>query len=168
MKLYLLRHAIAVERGTPGFEDDSLRPLTGKGRDRMKQIVQGMKSLGLSFDHILTSPYVRARETAEIVAVVLGTKNPPGKEPLLAADQEPQAVLTKLDELDWKSLSVLLVGHEPFLSKLASLMIGAGKCSALKMKKGGLCKLEVQHLTPHPHARLAWLLTPKQLRGIGD
>jgi len=168
MKLFLLRHATAVERGTAGFEDDSLRPLTREGREKMKQIAQGMKSLGLSFDHILTSPHVRARETAEIVAAMFGTKNPPGKEPLLAADREPQALLARLDELEWESLSVLLVGHEPFLSELGSLMIGASRGGALKMKKGGLCKLDVRLLAPRPHAQLEWLLTPKQLCAIAD
>jgi phosphohistidine phosphatase len=167
MKLFLLRHAIAVERGTAGFEDDSLRPLTEAGRDKMQRIARGMKMLGLSFDHILTSPYVRAEQTARIVAAALELEKRLVTEPLLAAEQEPRAVLAKLAGREWESSDVLLVGHEPYLSELASLMIGSVHCSALKMKKGGLCKLDALQLNPCPDARLDWLLTPKQLRAMG-
>ncbi len=125
MKLYLLRHAIAVERGTPGFEDDSLRPLTEAGRDKMQRIARGMKTLGLSFDHILTSAYVRAEQTATIVAAALGSEKRLMTEPLLAADQEPHAILTNLAGAEGESSNVLLVGHEPYLSELASLLIGS-------------------------------------------
>ena len=68
MNLYIVRHAIAVERGTPGYEDDSKRPLTDNGRKKMKKIVQGLHQLDIKFDMILSSPYVRARDTAKILA----------------------------------------------------------------------------------------------------
>ena len=71
MELYLLRHALAVDRGTPGYEDDSRRPLTAGGRKQMKRGVKGMKALGLSFGWIFSSPFLRARETAEIVGKAL-------------------------------------------------------------------------------------------------
>ena len=71
MKLSLLRHGIAVEPGTPGYEDDSARPLTAKGERRMRRIAEGMATLGLSYDLLLSSPYLRARQTAEFVAQVL-------------------------------------------------------------------------------------------------
>ena len=68
MELYILRHAIAVERGSPGFEEDSTRPLTPAGEGKMRQIAKGMRALSVDPDLILSSPYVRARQTAEIVA----------------------------------------------------------------------------------------------------
>src|SRR5215216_598343 len=68
MNLYIVRHAIAVERGTPGYDDDSQRPLTDKGRNKMKKIVSGIHRFGIDVDVILTSPYVRARDTAKILA----------------------------------------------------------------------------------------------------
>src|ERR671923_2581884 len=71
MMLSLLRHGIAVERGSPGAEHDSERPLTAKGDRRMRRIAAGMLALGLSYDVILSSPYLRARQTAEIAAQVL-------------------------------------------------------------------------------------------------
>jgi phosphohistidine phosphatase len=133
----------------------------------MEQIARGMKKLGLTIDHILTSPYVRAAQTAKIAATVLGLEKGLKIEPLLAAEQEPRALLSKLEDWEWDSLSVMLVGHEPYLSELASLMIGAEHGCAIRMKKGGLCKLVVRQLTPRPWARLDWLLAPKQLRAIG-
>ena len=71
MKLYILRHGIAVEPGTPGYETDADRPLTSEGERKMRQIAGAMEALELSFDLILSSPYLRARQTAEIVAEVL-------------------------------------------------------------------------------------------------
>jgi phosphohistidine phosphatase len=68
MNLFLLRHGIAVERGLPGYEDDHRRPLTTEGADRMRRIAQAAKRLGLEFDLILSSPYLRAQQTAQTVA----------------------------------------------------------------------------------------------------
>ena len=68
MNIYLLRHGIAVERGTAGFNDDSQRPLTAEGRQKMQQIAKGIKIMGLSFDVVLSSPYIRAKETAAFVS----------------------------------------------------------------------------------------------------
>jgi len=74
MNIYIIRHAIAVEEGTPGYESDSERPLTDKGRKKMRQIARGLRNIGVEFDLILSSPYVRARETAEILAQVFKVK----------------------------------------------------------------------------------------------
>ena len=66
MNLYIIRHAIAVEAGTPEYEDDSLRPLTDRGKKKMVRIAQGLKNLEVELDLILTSPYIRAAETAKV------------------------------------------------------------------------------------------------------
>ena len=68
MNIYIIRHAIAVDEGMPEYEKDSERPLTDKGRKKMRQIAKGLRTLGVEIDLILSSPYVRARETAEILA----------------------------------------------------------------------------------------------------
>ncbi len=164
MDLYLLRHAIAVERGTPGFETDHLRPLTDDGRAKMERIAAGMRSLNLQFDLILTSPYVRAHETAEIAATALRQEKLLRHEPTLQADRSPQEFVAKLAGKLGAHQRILAVGHEPFLSSLATLLLGLPGGSALTMKKGSLCKLVIARLKPRPSARLEWLLTPKQLR----
>ena len=71
MNLYILRHGIAVEPGTPGYAKDADRPLTPEGERKLRQIAEAMEALELSFDLILSSPYLRARQTAEIIAEAL-------------------------------------------------------------------------------------------------
>lgn len=164
ISLYLLRHAIAVERGTPGFEEDRLRPLTDEGRAKMERIAAGMRALKLEFDVVLTSPYVRARETAEIAAAALDRKSRLQMEPALRADRSPQEFVNKLASKFADKDQVLAVGHEPFLSSLATLLLGMPGRSAVVMKKGALCKLNISRLKPRAVAQLEWLLTPKQLR----
>lgn len=162
--LYLLRHAIAVERGTPGFEEDRLRPLTVDGRAKMERIAAGMRTLELEFDVILASPFVRAHQTAEIAAAALGQKNRVRLEPSLQADRSPQEFLSRFAGKYADKDRVLAVGHEPFLSSLATLLLGLPGRSVIEMRKGALCKLNVTRLKPRPAAQLEWLLTPKQLR----
>jgi len=164
MELYLLRHAIAVERGTPGFEADHLRPLTDAGRAKMERVAAGMAALELQFDVILTSPYVRAHETAEIAAAALKQAKQLRHEPALQADRSPQEFVSRLAGKLAVHERVLAVGHEPFLSSLATLLLGLPGGAALVMKKGSLCKLTIARLKPQPAAQLEWLLTPRQLR----
>lgn len=164
MDLYLLRHAIAVERGTPGFEADHLRPLTPEGRSKMAAGAAGMKVLKLRFALIFTSPYVRARETADIVAATLRLKRRLRVEESLRADHSPPQFAARLAVTCADEDAVLAVGHEPYLSSLASWLVGVPARPILALKKGGLCKLTVSGLKPRPQAQIDWLLTPRQLR----
>lgn len=164
MDLYLLRHAVAVERGTAGFEADHLRPLTAEGRVKMEEIAAGMAALELKFDVILTSPYVRAHQTAEIAAAALRQSKKLRHEPALQADRSPQEFVARLAGKLAEHERLLAVGHEPFLSSLATLLLGLPGGAALVMKKGSLCKLTVSRFKPRPAAQLEWLLTPRQLR----
>jgi phosphohistidine phosphatase len=161
VKLYLLRHGIAAEPGTPGFENDSERPLIPKGKRRLRSAAAAMKKLELSFDLILSSPFLRARQTAEIVAGELKLKK------RLQFTDAPgggfKALIQKLNELKPAPENILLVGHEPYLSRLISLLVSGGENAAVEMKKGGLCKLEAGELGHGRCAQLAWLLTPAQM-----
>lgn len=164
-KLFLMRHGIAVDHGTPGYED-SERPLTREGISEMKEIAQGISVLGLHFDLILASPFVRTRETAEIVAKALNLEKKLQFSPALESGADPRTILKELQKHSEER--ILLVGHEPYLSELLSLMISGRKDAAIQFKKGGLCKLNVQSLHPtDPSAVLKWLMTPKQLILLG-
>ena len=163
MNLFLLRHGIAVERGTPGYSRDSDRPLTPKGERRLANIADAMEAMGLTFDLILSSPYVRARQTAEIVADALGLKQKLEFSEALTPDGDAKALIAELNRLGPEPGNVLLVGHEPFLSALVSLLTTGEPRLALDFKKGGLCKLEAETLRPGRCATLAWLLTPRQM-----
>jgi phosphohistidine phosphatase len=166
MELYVLRHAIAVQRGTEGYEQDSDRPLTSKGRQKMEQIASGMQALGLSFDLILSSPFLRARQTADVVADVFGAGKNVELSEHLAVGGDPESLVRELNSRFGSLKSVLIVGHEPYLSSLISVLLAGDPSLGLTMKKGGLCKLSVDSLSYGSCATLEWLLTPRQLRRV--
>jgi len=163
VNLYLLRHGIAVEPGTPGFEHDSDRPLIPKGERRLRSAAGAMEKLELSFDLILSSPFVRTRQTAEIIAGELKLKKRIEFFDGLVPGGNPKTLIHALNELKPAPENLLLVGHEPSLSRLISLLVSGEPDAAIEMKKGGLCKLEVGELWHGQCARLAWLLTPLQM-----
>lgn len=164
MNIFILRHGIAVDRGTKGFENDSERPLTGKGKRQLRKSAAAMKRMNLRFDLILSSPYVRARETAEIVAEELKLKKRLRLTDVLKAENEPESVVAEIRRLKPEPRNLLLVGHEPYLSNLVSRLVSGNGGLALDFKKGGLCKLETEKLNGGVVARLTWLLTPKLMK----
>jgi phosphohistidine phosphatase len=164
VNLYLLRHGIVVEPGTPGFENDADRPLIPKGERRLRSAAAAMEKMELSFDLILSSPFIRARQTAEIVAGDLKLKKRLQFTDMLACGGSLKNLVGLLAGLESAPEDVLLVGHEPNLSRLISLLVsGDADAAAVEMKKGGLCKLEIVELDYGQCARLAWLLTPAQM-----
>jgi phosphohistidine phosphatase len=163
MNLYLLRHAIAVDPGALRGESDAERPLSPEGKKKMRNIARGMKALDLSFDLILSSPYVRARETAEIVAREFGIESVLEFTPRLEVGGDPAALVAEVAAKGKDLADVLLVGHEPQLSKLISHLLSGNSGLSVTMKKGGLCKLDVPRLRYARSASLEWLLTPSQL-----
>jgi phosphohistidine phosphatase len=164
MEIFLLRHGQAVQRGTPGFEDDAARPLTPKGRKQLKRVTRAMVAMGLEFDLLLTSPLLRARETAEVVATVLKVGKRLQTCEALSADREPAALIRALQRLKPVPESLLLVGHEPFLSRLISQLVTGGPDLEMDFPKAGLCKLKLEKWHAGKCARLAWLLTPQQMK----
>ena len=162
MEIYILRHGIAVERGTAGYKKDSDRPLTREGEEKTQQIAEAMLALDLKFDLILSSPYERAEQTAKIVADELGREIT--FTDFLKPDGNPLELIREIN--DEKPQRVLIVGHEPDLSRLISILISGGTEAAIELKKGGLCKLTTETLTFGQCATMQWLLTPKLLRQV--
>ena len=163
MNLFILRHGIAVEPGTHGYEKDADRPLTPEGERKLLQIAEAMEALDLTFDLILSSPYLRARQTAEIVAEALKARKRLEFFDSLAPGGSTMKLVELLNCLAPPPQNVLLVGHEPYLSGLVSLLASGGATLTVVMKKGGLCKLTTGLLTHSRCATLEWLLTPKQM-----
>lgn len=165
MMLYLVRHAIAEESSPSGRDSD--RALTADGKVKMRRVAAGLAALEVRLDRILTSPFRRAVETAEILAAVLG-----GVEtrvlPELAAGADPSAVLAALRahrQVD----ALALVGHQPDLGYLASLlMTGAADTCPLPFKKGAVACFELAAPRGALRGELSWFLTPKQLRAAGS
>jgi phosphohistidine phosphatase len=162
LNLYLLRHGPAMEREQFRGRDDSLRPLTPEGRTRMRDAARGMRVLGLSFDLILSSPYVRAHDTADLVAKIFTSRRYLKLTKLLTPEANPEELIRHLATLP-RPHSVLLVGHEPHLSKLLAKLLGVRKPSPLKLRKGALCLLTIKRLRQGACARLEGLLTARHL-----
>lgn len=160
MKLYLVRHGIAEEVGTPGYEDDSLRPLTDKGRDKMHKIATALKDMDVEPDLIVSSPYMRASQTASILAKELKYKEQIAYNDFLMPMGEPSDMIGEINE-KYSVDELMLVGHEPNLSLLASVLLAGKPDLSINLKKGGVCCLSVDNLHYDRKAILEWLVTPK-------
>lgn len=165
MNLYLLRHAPAEDFGER-FPNDSERPLTAAGEKEMFRVAEGIKQLELKFDLILTSPFLRAQRTAEIVAEVCQSGAFRLSENL-ASGENPDGIIRELKHDSSGLKHILLVGHEPDLSRLVSLLTTGGPGLSLNFKKAALCRLKLDELRVGRCANLKWLLTPEQLEKLG-
>ena len=167
MRLYLLRHAEAVSHGTPGYARDAQRPLTEEGLLQARDAAAALKRLEISVERILTSPYVRAVQTATQVAEVLGMADAVTMLDQLRSEARPSETSLALKPYA-SAASLLAVGHEPHLSAwLAQLCVGVDGMRCI-MKKAGMACVELERLPPRQGSGiLRWLLTPKQLRLIG-
>lgn len=165
MNLYLVRHAIAVPHDAPGYPEDSERPLTDKGRGKMRDIARGLKALRVAPEVVLSSPYLRARQTAEILIEVLGSTNRLELTENLLPLAHPDHMWSELQDYAHVG-AIALVGHEPNLSALTNLLLGVEGLQ-ITFKKGGVCYLSIDLFTPKPRATLHWLLAPKQMIAIG-
>lgn len=168
MQLMLIRHAIAEERedyASTG-KRDAERPLTAFGRRRMARNARGLRRIAPRIDLIVSSPYVRARETARIVAEVLGIKAHELTE-TLTPERHPKEFLSWLAGQSMDSV-VAAVGHEPHLGRLLQWAIAQQAETRAIFKKGGACLLEFESAVKPGSAVLQWLVTPAQLRSIGE
>jgi phosphohistidine phosphatase len=166
MKLYLMRHAIAVPRGSSQFPKDADRPLTLDGREKLRLACQGLKKLKLDWDLIASSPYLRAKQTAAVVAEIfeMGTFIRECQE--LAPNSTTPDLMALLSTLPAKQ-SLLLVGHEPALSlHLSYFLAGHDRCR-FKIKKAGIFALEFAGHPKLGQATLLWMLAPSQMMRLG-
>lgn len=164
MFIYLLRHAIAVTRGDGNYPNDD-RPLTREGREKMERASEGIRRIiDAPLDVILTSPLIRARDTALIAAEAMGCR----EKVELCPELEPGAEFRKVIEAIARHASaesVMLVGHAPDLNVLASALLGS-QTAIVELKKGALCLVEIASLAGRMDGKLLWLLQPKQLRQL--
>jgi phosphohistidine phosphatase len=165
MILYVLRHAIAVDK-SKWRKEDSLRPLTPDGAHKMHKVAKGMKHIGVDMDWILTSPYRRASDTADIVADRFKMRKKVKVIPELASDGDPKGLVRHLAAAYRSHDTLLLVGHEPYLSRLVSVLIGSPQSLSLDWKKAGLCRLTAKALHYGRCATLEWWLPPKVLKHV--
>ncbi len=161
MEIYILRHAIAEER-RPGRPDEK-RALTEEGRRKLRPVLSLARAAGVAPSLILTSPYVRAVQTAEIAAEVLGYKGTIVRTASLIPGSLPEAAWREIrDRRDEQA--ILLAGHEPLLSALAGYLLGDPEL-AIDFRKGALLRLDIDVSQREPQGSLQWLLTPRLAAG---
>jgi phosphohistidine phosphatase len=167
MELYVIRHAIAQPLDKKNDFTDEKRDLTSEGRDRMREAAKGLRKLGVEFDLILTSPLVRAVETADVVAATLGVaKKDVQQTTNLAPGAAIEALVAELKSHTGME-SIALVGHQPDLGDIIADIIGCKGGLAVELKKGSVCAINITETVPLLRGTLQWLLTPKQLRSFG-
>jgi phosphohistidine phosphatase len=162
LELYIIRHGLAGERGT--YANDDERPLTDEGHRKTKQIAKRLDALKLHFDLMLTSPLVRARQTAEILHSV-GLSQRLDQSEFLAPGGDLQGWLAWLEQ--WRRephKSLAIVGHEPALSTWAETLIWGEARQRLVLKKAGAIGLLLPEAgSPVGQSQLFWLTPPRLL-----
>jgi phosphohistidine phosphatase len=173
MNLLVIRHAIAEdkERFAASGRNDDLRPLTEEGRSKMRRGAQGLRTVLGRIAHLASSPLVRARETAEIVAPALGA----ARVEIVDALRPDRSYDELLEWLQGTALPnededriVGIVGHEPHLSGLVTWLMTGGDESRIELKKGAACLLRFDRAPEEGRAILRWSLPPSQLRDLAD
>lgn len=164
MNLYILRHGEAEEHTETG--DDDARHLTPRGKEKVRVAAVGIRSIGLKFGAILTSPLPRAAETADMLAAAYTNDPPPQILPALAAGVAPAEAIAALVPFA-RHDDLLIVGHEPQLSAIASILLtGTADALHIRLKKGGCVALELPKRFERGSAELRWMMTPRQLRRL--
>ncbi len=160
-ELYFIRHGLAGEHGT--YENDGDRPLTPEGIRKTKQIAKRLSELSLQFELILTSPYVRAFQTAEILRSVGLSQQMETSDDLLP-EGDFEAWFSWFE--GWQSVgqkALAIVGHEPDLGEWAERLIWGEVRNRLKLKKAGIIGINVPLDDPIGNSELFWLVPPKVL-----
>ena len=166
MDCVLLRHGIAVERDEWEGPDTD-RPLTERGAKRVAQVAAGLNRLGVQPTHVLSSPLIRAIETAKLVHRSLRVRSAVQIVDALLPDAPPNQLLSVMQDLPPDSC-VLCIGHEPHLGLAVSVMLSGRATASFPMKKAGACLIELPIPVKPGRGVLRWWLTPSQLRAIGE
>ena len=156
VQIYLLRHGIA-EEGKPG-RPDSERALTGEGREKLRRVLERARAADCSPSLILSSPYRRALETADIAAEVLKCRNPMVQTRALIPEASPHESWEEI-RMHRDEAAILLASHEPLMSSLAAYLLRSPALQ-VDMKKAALLRVDCERFAGEPHGVLKWMLTP--------
>jgi len=165
MKVYLVRHAIAHERSHARWPNDAMRPLTAAGKEKFRKAARGLAHLVPKSALLLTSPFVRARDTALILSRVAKLRSP-----IDAPELESGKTVREAFELlrSRKKAAIVLVGHEPNLGIFLSAALAGDRASLkIEFKKGGAACVEFARAIGPGRGTLEWLMPPRALRRLG-
>jgi phosphohistidine phosphatase len=165
MEIYVVRHGIAIDREDPKCPPDPERYLTEEGIEKTKRVAAAVAALGASPDLLLSSPYVRAMQTAEIFASALDySKQKIRRTDLLLPGAEPSLFFRELAK-DKQTSTLFVFGHAPQLDDIIAAALGS-KHHITSLKKAGVALIELKRISP-PNGQLVWLAPPKLLRRAG-
>jgi phosphohistidine phosphatase len=156
MQIYLLRHGIA-EDGRPGHPD-SERALTGEGREKLRRVLKRAKLAGVAPETILSSPYRRAVETADVAVEVLGYEGEVVRTRALLPEASPFDTWDEIRSRKGEG-SILLASHEPLMSSMVAFLLDSPSLE-VDMKKAALVRVDCERFGPEPRGVLRWMLTP--------
>jgi len=157
VELYLLRHGIAEDQSATGRDQD--RALTEEGRQKLRRVLKRAAGAGVAPSLILSSPYKRAIETAEIAASELHYKGEILRVGTLAPESSPPSVWSEIRE-HRDEPSILLAGHEPLFSSTVAWLLGSTQ-EMVDFRKAALVRIDVHTFSASPHGILQWMLTVK-------
>jgi phosphohistidine phosphatase len=161
MKVLLVRHAIAVDRDTPGITDD-LRPLTEEGAAKFRKAARSLADL-LTPDLLLTSPLLRAKQTAEILSAQWPAV--PARESEALGNGSRRQFEEALSKLSGPKL-IVAVGHEPWHSEWTAEWLGASRGDSFAFKKGGVALIDFEDEVAQGQGRLVFFAAPKALKDL--
>jgi phosphohistidine phosphatase len=165
-ELFLMRHAIAVPRGEEGYAEDADRPLTEEGRKKLSAVCRGLSHLVSGWDVILTSPLVRAQQTASAVAAHFDLSHLVQEVPVLSPGHTTKQLADFLKTLA-SAKTILAVGHEPSLSQHLSCFLFGTPRGKFEFKKSGIACLEFLSRPEEGEGILSWFMVPAQLSRLG-
>jgi phosphohistidine phosphatase len=157
MEIYILRHGIA-EDGGHGMRDAD-RALTAEGVEKLQPVLRRARAAGVDPGIILTSPYIRARQTAELALKALKGKGELVETRALTPESSPDAVWDEI-RVHKSENQLMIVGHEPLLSAVYAHLLGEPSLQ-IDVKKGSIGRIDVERFTGNPRGALRWLLPPK-------
>jgi len=157
MEIYILRHGVAEE--PQAGQPDSERVLTADGRKKLRNVLRAAGSAGVAPALILSSPYKRALQTAQLAAEILGYKDEIVRTSALEPNSSPKAVWDEI-RVHKDQAGILLAGHEPLFSRLMAYLLGSQELQ-VDFKKGALACIEMDRFGAEPHGMLRWMLTSK-------
>lgn len=154
MDLFIIRHGIAIDRHE--VSKDSDRYLTEEGKDKMRIVGKGLKKLGVNFDYILSSPYIRAVQTSEIIAEETGFN----KNDIIKTEHlQPSGNWRKIFNTVKKGKYVAIFGHDPMFSDIVAELLEANGIST-PVKKGSVCRIFLENIDTLT-GELKWFIPPK-------
>jgi phosphohistidine phosphatase len=165
VKIVLVRHADAGDADPARYPDDRRRPLTAAGEQTHAAIARGLARLDLGVTHVLTSPFLRARQTAEITVRALGWDGTPVVTETLGDRFTVAALLEELGALPGEAVAMCF-GHEPHLSRFAAHLLSPDGGVKIALAKSGAIALECYARPARGMARLVFMLPPEEMRRL--